>query len=65
MKILSVKLTSLLTAAVLLIVTLLTLLTTSALAQSVSGTTQMIPGYNVDTNTSNIAVTFNCAMNRR
>lgn len=65
MKILSVKLKSIIIATVLLIVALLTLLTTSALAESVSGNTLLIPGYNVNTNANNIAVTFNYGINYR
>ena len=37
-------------------------LTTHTLSDMVSGEARLIPIYNVDTKTNNVAVTFNCAI---
>ena len=63
MKILSVKLKSvIITGFVLLVVVFGIFLTAHTLSDAVSGEARLIPIYNVDTNTNNVAVTFNCAM---
>ena len=63
MKILSVRLKSvIITAFVLLIVVFGIFLTASSLSDVVSAEARMIPIYNVDTPENKVAVTFNCAV---
>ncbi len=63
MKIMSVKLKSvIITGFVLLIVVFGILLTAHTLSDVVSGEARMIPIYNVDTPENKVAVTFNCAV---
>lgn len=62
MKIMSVRLKSLLTAVILLIVVLVIFFTAHVLSDAVSAQTRMIPIYNVDTTEKKVAITFNCAV---
>ena len=63
MKILSVKLKSIIITGVILIaVAVGILLTASSLSDTVSAQSRMIPIYNVDTDENTVAVTFNCAV---
>ncbi len=63
MKILSVKLKSvIITAMVIIAVALGIFFTASTLSDSVSAEARMIPIYNVDTNENKVALTFNCAV---
>ena len=62
MKILSVRLKTLLTAVVLIIVAVTILITAASLSEAVSAEARMIPIYNVDTTENKVAVTFNCAV---
>ncbi len=63
MKILSVKLKSvIITMLVLLAVVFGIFLTAHTLSDAVSGEARMIPFYNVDTPENKVAVTFNCAV---
>ena len=63
MKILSVKLKSvIITALVIIAVALGIFFTASTLSDAVSAEARMIPIYNVDTNKNKVAVTFNCAV---
>ncbi len=63
MKILSVKLKSvIITALVIIAVTVGILFTASTLSDTVSTDARMIPIYNVDTAENKIAMTFNCAV---
>ena len=63
MKILSVKLKSIIITGVILIaVAVGILLTASSLSDVVSAETRMIPIYNVDTPENKVAITFNCAV---
>ena len=63
MKILSVKLKSvIITMVVILLVVFGIFLTAHTLSDAVSGEAKMIPIYNVDTAENKVAVTFNCAV---
>ena len=63
MKILSVKLKSvIITGFVLLIVVFGIFMTAHMLSDAVSAEARMIPIYNVETDENNVAVTFNCAV---
>ncbi len=63
MKILSVKLKSvIITGIVLIAVAVGIFLTASSLSDVVSAETRMIPIYNVATDENKVAVTFNCAV---
>lgn len=63
MKILSVRLKSvIITAFVMLIVVFGIFMTAHTLSDAVSGEARMIPIYNVETPESTVAVTFNCAV---
>ena len=63
MKILAVKLKSVIfTMIVMLIVVFGIFLTAHTLSDAVSGEARMIPIYNVDTDENKVAVTFNCAV---
>ncbi len=63
MKILSVKLKSvIITAMVIIAVVLGIFLTASTLSDAVSAEARMIPIYNVDTTENKVAITFNCAV---
>ncbi len=63
MKILSVKLKSvIITALVIIAVALGIFFTASSLSDEVSGEVRMIPIYNVDTDENKVAITFNCAV---
>ena len=62
MKILSVRLKSvIITAIVILIVVSGILFTAHTLSDTVSADVRMIPIYNVDTTEKKVAVTFNCS----
>ena len=63
MKILSVKLKSvIITMAVILLVVFGIFMTAHTLSDAVSGEARMIRIYNVDTNEKKVALTFNCAV---
>ena len=63
MKILSVKLKSvIITGVILIAVAVGIFLTASSLSDVVSAETRMIPIYNVDTPENKVAITFNCAV---
>ncbi len=63
MKILSVKLKSvIITMVVILLVVFGIFLTAHTLSDAVSGEARMIPIYNVDTDENKVAITFNCAV---
>ncbi len=62
MKILSVKLKSIITAMVIIAVVLGIFFMASTLSDTVSADDRMIPIYNVDKDTNEVAITFNCAM---
>ena len=63
MKILSVKLKSvIITMAVILLVVFGIFMTAHTLSDAVSGEARMIPIYNVDTAENKVAMTFNCAV---
>lgn len=63
MKIMSVKLKSvIITAAVILAVVICVFLTAHTLSDAVSAEARMIPIYNVDTDENKVAITFNCAV---
>ncbi len=63
MKILSVKLKSvIITMVVILVVVFGIFLTAHTLSDAVSGEARMIPIYNVDTPENKVAITFNCAV---
>ncbi len=63
MKILSVKLKSvIITMLVILAVVFGIFLTAHTLSDAVSGEARMIPIYNVDTDENKVAITFNCAV---
>ncbi len=63
MRILSVKLKSVvITALVILAVVFVIFLTAHTLSDDVSAEARMIPIYNVETSENKIAVTFNCAV---
>ena len=63
MKILSLKLKSvIITALVILTVVIGVFLTAHTLSDAVSEEARMIPIYNVDTDEKKVAVTFNCAV---
>lgn len=62
MKILSVRLKTLITACILLTIVLLTFFAVSMVTDAVSGEARLVPIYNVDTTENKVAVTFNCAV---
>ena len=63
MKILAVKLKSvIITMIVMLIVVFGIFMTAHTLSDAVSGEVRMIPIYNVETDEKKIAITFNCAV---
>ena len=63
MKILSVRLRSIIiTALVIIAIVFVILFTASTLSDAVSAQARLIPIYNVDTDKNNVAVTFNCAV---
>ena len=63
MKILAVKLQSvIITMAVILLVVFGIFMTAHTLSDAVSAEARMIPIYNVDTDEKKVAVTFNCAV---